>query len=120
VATRPFQEGILADPARFRQFLRQLQRRDRLFRKTDRIGEADWHRNERQVKEAGYVTTLLGREAASLISGHDATTPLFLYLSFNAPQMPLQAPREYLEMYRDIADETRRAMWRWSPHSTTP
>ncbi len=79
------------------------------FRKTNRIGEPDWYRNERQVKEAGYVTTLLGTEAARLISRHDAATPLFLYLSFNAPQVPLQAPREYLEMYPDIADENRRA-----------
>ena len=79
------------------------------FRKFNRIGEPDWHRNERQLKEAGYVTTLLGREAASLISRHDAATPLFLYLSFNAPQVPLQAPKEFLDMYEDIADDTRRA-----------
>jgi arylsulfatase A-like enzyme len=78
------------------------------FKKTNRIGEPDWRRNERQVKEAGYVTTLLGREAASLIAKHDAAIPLFLYLSFNAPQVPLQAPKEYLEIYQDIADETRR------------
>jgi arylsulfatase A-like enzyme len=50
----------------------------------------------------------LGREAASLIAKHDAAIPLFLYLSFNAPQVPLQAPKEYLEIYQDIADETRR------------
>ena len=79
------------------------------FKKTNRFGELDWHRNERTVKEAGYVTTLLGREAASLIARHDAATPLFLFLSFNAPQVPLQAPSEYLAMYGDIADETRRA-----------
>jgi arylsulfatase A-like enzyme len=79
------------------------------YKKTNRFGEPDWHRNERQVKEAGYVTTLLGREAASLIVRHNAATPLFLFLSFNAPQVPLQAPREYLDMYGDIADETRRA-----------
>jgi len=79
------------------------------YKKTNRFGEPDWHRNERQVKEAGYVTTLLGREAASAIARHDTATPLFLFLSFNAPQVPLQAPKENLDMYRDIADETRRA-----------
>ena len=78
------------------------------FKKSNRIGEPDWHRNERQLKEPGYVTTLLGREAATMISRHDAAAPLFLFLSFTAPQVPWLAPREYLEMYRDLPDEHRR------------
>jgi len=78
------------------------------FSKTNRIGEPDWYRNERHVKEAGYVTTLLGREAVNIISRHNAATPLFLFLSFTAPQVPWLAPKEYLEDYRDIADESRR------------
>lgn len=78
------------------------------LRKTDKIGEPDWRRNELPVKAEGYVTTLLGREAAGLIGKHDASIPLFLYASFTAPQTPLQAPKGYLEMYKDIPDETRR------------
>lgn len=78
------------------------------LRKTDKIGEPDWRRDELPVKAKGYVTTLLGRAAAGLIGKHDASIPLFLYASFTAPQTPLQAPKGYLEMYQDIPDETRR------------
>jgi arylsulfatase A-like enzyme len=78
------------------------------FRKTNSLGEPDWHRNERPIKEEGYCTTLIGREAARLIDRHDGITPLFLYVSFNAPQAPLQAPKYYLDMYKGIGDESRR------------
>jgi arylsulfatase A-like enzyme len=78
------------------------------FRKTDTGGEPDWRRNEQSVREAGYATTLIGREGARLIGAHDPSRPLFLYVSFSAPQVPLQAPPEYLERYRDIPDENRR------------
>lgn len=33
---------------------------------------------------------------------------MFLYLSFQAPHSPLQAPQEYIDMYPDIQDEDRR------------
>jgi arylsulfatase A-like enzyme len=72
-------------------------------------GVTDWFRNNKLVKEPGYVTTLLGKDAAKLISEHDTRTPLFLYLAFTAPHSPYQAPQEYLDRYKDIADPTRRA-----------
>jgi arylsulfatase A-like enzyme len=78
------------------------------LRKTNQAREPDWHRNERQVKEEGYCTTLIGKEAARVIEKHDLTKPLFLYLSFNAPQAPLQATKEYLDLYKDVRDERRR------------
>ena len=78
------------------------------FRKTNQAGEPDWHRNEQKVAEAGYSTTLIGRDAARLIASYDSGQPLFLYVSFQAPQVPLQAPREYLDAYKDEADESRR------------
>jgi arylsulfatase A-like enzyme len=72
-------------------------------------GKTDWYRNNELVKEKGYVTQLLGNDAVKLIDGHDSKTPLFLYLTFTAPHAPYQAPQEYLERYKHIADPARRA-----------
>jgi arylsulfatase A-like enzyme len=68
-------------------------------KKTDRAGRPDWWRNDKRVKEDGYVTTLLAREAAALIAKHDPATPLFMHLSLAAPQAPLQATRPYIDYY---------------------
>jgi arylsulfatase A-like enzyme len=81
------------------------------FRKQAPGGEPDWHRNERLVNEPGYATALMGREAARLIAVHDPARPLFLCVWFQAPQAPWQAPKEYLEAYRDIGDESRRSYY---------
>ena len=78
------------------------------LRKTNQAREPDWHRNERPVREEGYCTTLIGREAARIIEKHDTAKPLFLYISFNAPQAPVQATKQYLDLYKDIGDEQRR------------
>jgi arylsulfatase A-like enzyme len=72
-------------------------------------GTRDWFRNNEPVKEEGYVTKLLGDDAVKLIDGHDSKTPLFLYLTFTAPHAPYQAPQEYLDRYKHIADPSRRA-----------
>ena len=74
----------------------------------DEHGVLDWFRNNEPVKEAGYTTTLLGRDAVKLIAQHDPATPLYLYLAFNAPHTPYQAPQEYIDRYPNIADPTRR------------
>jgi arylsulfatase A-like enzyme len=78
------------------------------FRKTGRHGEYDWFRNEQALKEDGYITTLTGREAVRVIEKHDPNTPLFLYVSFQAPQAPLQAPLEPMDRYKSVQDESRR------------
>ena len=72
-------------------------------------GVVDWYRDNVRVVEEGYSTTLLGNKAVKLINEHDAATPLYLYLAFNAAHTPYQAPPEYLERYKDIADPSRRA-----------
>ena len=72
-------------------------------------GTRDWFRNEQPLLESGYVTELIGREAVRVIEGHDASTPLFLYLAFTAPHSPYQAPQAYLDLYADQADPARRA-----------
>ncbi len=72
-------------------------------------GVTDWYRDNKQVKEKGYVTQLLGDDAVRVINAHDVNTPLFLYLTFTAPHAPYQAPQEYIDRYKEIKDPTRRA-----------
>lgn len=72
------------------------------------FGGLDWHRNDRALSQEGYATTLIGDEAAQLIEAHDTSQPLFLYLPFNAPHDPLQAPESYIDRYPHITDEKRR------------
>ena len=72
-------------------------------------GVTDWYRDNKELKEDGYSTTLLGNDAVKLISEHDSATPHYLYLTFNAPHTPYQAPQEYLDQYRNITDPSRRA-----------
>jgi len=72
-------------------------------------GVLDWFRDNEPVREEGYSTILLGNDAVKLIGEHDAATPLYLYLTFNAPHTPYQAPKEYLDRYPGIADPSRRA-----------
>jgi arylsulfatase A-like enzyme len=69
----------------------------------------DWYRDNKPLKEKGYSTTLIGNDAVKLINGHDPSTPLYLYLTFNAPHTPYQAPQEYLDRYKNIAEPSRRA-----------
>ncbi len=71
-------------------------------------GVLDWFRDNQPVREEGYTTTLIGRDAARLIEGHDTAAPLYLYLAFNAPHTPYQAPKEYVDRYPGIGDPTRR------------
>jgi arylsulfatase A-like enzyme len=74
----------------------------------DEHGVLDWFRDNQPVKEEGYTTTLLGKDAARLIEQHDASVPLYMYLTFNAPHTPYQAPQEYIDRYTHIEDPTRR------------
>ena len=72
-------------------------------------GVLDWYRNNRRLEEPGYSTDLIGNEAVRLITKHGPKIPLYLYLTFNAPHTPYQAPQAYLDRYKHIADPSRRA-----------
>ena len=72
-------------------------------------GVLDWYRNNQPVNEEGYSTDLLGADAVKLIGEHDPATPLYLYLTFNAPHTPYQAPPAQQDKYKEIADPNRRA-----------
>jgi arylsulfatase A-like enzyme len=73
-----------------------------------REGGLDWHRNDKALREKGYSTELIATEAGRLIARHDPRKPLFLYVPFNAPHAPLQAPGRYLDAYKEIANKRRR------------
>ncbi|ESY89835.1 arylsulfatase [Mesorhizobium sp. LNHC209A00] len=72
-------------------------------------GVVDWYRDNKLLHEQGYDTALFGAEAVRQINKHDVTVPLFMYLAFTAPHTPYQAPKEYLDMYKGIADPGRQA-----------
>ena len=71
-------------------------------------GVLDWFRNNEPVKEEGYATRLFGNDAVKYIDGQDPNKPFYLYLAFNAPHTPYQAPKEYVDRYKNIEDPTRR------------
>jgi arylsulfatase A-like enzyme len=71
-------------------------------------GVRDWFRDNKPVVEEGYTTHLLGTDAVRYIGNQDPTKPFYLYLTFNAPHTPYQAPQEYIDRYPNIADLTRR------------
>ncbi len=65
----------------------------------------DWYSNNEPLKEEGYSTELIGKEAVRYIEQHTATNkPLYMYLTFNAPHNSYQAPQEYLDKYKHIEE----------------
>ena len=71
-------------------------------------GALDWQRNGVTVREEGYTTDLITREAVKTIKSRDKTRPFFLYLAYDAPHTPLQAPEADVQSYASIQDPRRR------------
>ena len=71
-------------------------------------GGLDWHRNGEVIREKGYTTDLIGKEAVNIINNHKFDNPLFLYVSFTAPHAPLQAKQEDIDSFENIKDEGRK------------
>ena len=67
----------------------------------------DWHRNGVALHEDGYSTDLIAAEAVRLIEERDSSRPFFLFLSFNAPHTPLQAPEELIRRHPGIRQAQR-------------
>jgi arylsulfatase A-like enzyme len=70
-------------------------------------GTGTFWRNDQVIEKPAYLTDGFGDEAVSFINRH-AEKPFFLYLSFNAPHAPMQAPERYLARFAHIPDEGRR------------
>ncbi len=71
-------------------------------------GGYDWQRNGETLRTDGYTTHLLTDEAVRVIKERDASSPLFLYLSYNAPHLPNEAPDETIQSYQTVENEIRR------------
>lgn len=74
----------------------------------DEHGVLDWFRDNAPVHEKGYTTDLIGADAVKYVNAQDPGKPFYLYLTFNAPHTPYQAPQEYIDRYKNIEDPTRR------------
>ncbi len=57
---------------------------------------------------SGYLTDALTDRAVEFVAADRGDEPFFLYLAYNAPHTPLQAPAETVHKYRHVEDEQRR------------
>jgi len=71
-----------------------------------RDGKHDWYRDDQPLKEEGYSTHLVSREACRLIRAQPAGQPLFLYVPFNGVHAPHQVPEEYKKAYPILTGPT--------------
>lgn len=78
-------------------------------------------KNGKQYQSKGYCTDVFTEAAIEFVE-ENKKDPFFLYLSFNAPHAPLQLPKEYYDMYKDIDpdagfDKDGRPFPNVTPHS---
>jgi arylsulfatase A-like enzyme len=78
------------------------------YYKHEREGGLDWNRDGKSLVEEGYSTDLIANEAVRHILSRDKTNPFLLYVPFNSPHSPLQAPPEVIAKYSGRKDERRR------------
>ncbi len=71
-------------------------------------GRLDWHKNGVPLREEGYSTDLIANEAIKVIQNKKNNKPLLLYIAFNAPHTPVQAPYENIENFDYIDDPKER------------
>ncbi len=64
--------------------------------------------NGQPVGLDGYLTHVLTDQALQFMSTVAADQPYFLYVAYNAPHTPLQAPEEVIARFQSIADPKRR------------
>ncbi len=74
----------------------------------ERLGKLDWHRDDQPLKEEGYATSLIAREASRIIRTHDFDRPLFLYVPFTAVHSPRSAPAQLVKRFANFEPEARR------------
>lgn len=59
-----------------------------------REGELDWHENWDSNYDKGYSTDLIADKAVERIGQYSQEGPFFIYVAFNAPHTPFQAPED--------------------------
>ncbi len=60
-----------------------------------------------QIETSGYLTDLLSDAAVDFVT-RNKDELFFLYLAYNAPHAPMQAPPRYTDRFPDIEDPTRK------------
>ncbi len=65
------------------------------------------HQNYKVIDERGYLTDRITEESIRFMEKH-REEPYFLWISFNAPHTPLQAPKEYVDRFAYIEDPVKR------------
>lgn len=63
--------------------------------------------NGKEVQDTGYFTFTIAQKACTFIR-ENKEQPFFLYLPFNAPHTPFQAPKKYYDQFSHVENHTRR------------
>jgi arylsulfatase A-like enzyme len=63
--------------------------------------------NGKEVQDTGYFTFTIAQKACDFIRKNQEQ-PFFLYLPFNAPHTPFQAPKAYYDRFSHVQNHTRR------------
>lgn len=63
-------------------------------------------RNNKHAEFNEYLTTALSKDAENFVT--KSTKPFMLYLAYNAPHQPLQAPKKTIDKYKHINNKERR------------
>jgi arylsulfatase A-like enzyme len=71
-------------------------------------GGYDWQRDGVTIRDGGYSTHLITNEAVRLVEERDSRRRLFLYVAFNAPHTPNEAPHESIDRYAHLTNRHRR------------
>lgn len=91
-----------------RYFPEELTIKNTLDAKTEPDSYRTWiSRGRNPVRTEKYLTEEFSREAVEFVQRHK-DGPFFLFLAYNAPHAPLQAPAKEIEKFNHIPDEKRR------------
>ncbi len=70
----------------------------------ERDGQLDWHENRDSNYDKGYSTDLIADKAAEQIGKYAKEGPFFIYVAFNAPHTPFQAPEDEIAEHIPLAE----------------
>ena len=87
--------SAMPDGARLKKLLQRIRARQPITREG------------KVVRVDDYLTDAFTRDAVSFID-RNRSRPFFLYLAQHVPHAPLQAPKKYIERFRDVKDPAKR------------
>jgi arylsulfatase A-like enzyme len=80
------------------------------IRRQKRKGPCAIVNNGEEVEEKEYLTFKLAEEACRFIRQNE-NHPFFLYIPFNAPHTPFQAPKSYYDRFAGVKDKNKRVYY---------